>query len=539
MSHDLDSHNGDQPQTSMNSLETRYEIIGAVGRGAMGQVFKAYDRSLERHVALKFLRDDDPNEVTRILREARAMAKVEHEHVCKLYEAGQVEGRHYLSMQFIEGKTLDKAAPDLSLEQKIMVMRDVALAVQEAHKNGIIHRDLKPSNIMVEFKDDGEIKTWVMDFGVARVLSADQTQDTSLFSGTPLYMAPEQLRGRHDLDRRADVYSIGATLYELISGRPPLLGTSSVQVIIKVMNEEPVPLRKRVPTTPRDLETIVMKCLFKDAGLRYDSAKAVARDLQRYLDGDPIKAHPPSLIYRATKKVRKHRSLSWVIGVASLAIVALGIWGIRERRASAYRVYLAQEFSRQAQLIENKMHLVFSMPRHDVTADLAKVHDEISQIEAQIEEIGHVAVGPGHYAIGRALLTISEYDRALEHLELARDAGYDSPEFHAAISQALSEVYQIQLNQARHLTEGPEFREQRIEQLKQQYLEPAREHLAKTPPDGENLYVGALMAHFQEDPARAKELAAAFKKAYPWRAEGHVMEASSVERGGTGHGRQG
>lgn len=225
----------------------RYEIIETVGRGAMGQVFKAYDRSLQRHVALKFLKDDDPKEVTRVLREARAMARINHEHVVQVYEAGTQDGKPFLSMQFIDGFTLDKAADHLSLEQKLMVIREIAMAVQEAHRNGIIHRDLKPSNIMVEIKEDGSIKPWVMDFGVARILSADQTRDTNVFSGTPLYMAPEQLRGRQELDRRADVYSLGATLYECISGRPPFVGTSSVHIILKVIGGAAASPQTRTP----------------------------------------------------------------------------------------------------------------------------------------------------------------------------------------------------------------------------------------------------------------------------------------------------
>lgn len=524
MSQASGSQSSDQPLQPMETMETRYEIIRAVGRGAMGQVFKAYDRNLERHVALKFLRDDDPNEVSRILKEARAMARVEHEHVCKLYEAGQVDGRHYLSMQFIEGLTLDQAADELSLEQKIVVMRDVALAVQEAHGNGIIHRDLKPSNIMVEFKDDGTVKTWVMDFGVARVLSAEQTHDANVFSGTPLYMAPEQLRGRQDLDRRADVYSIGATLYELMSGRPPLMGTSSVQLIIKVMNEEPVALRKRVPSLPRDLETIIMKCLAKEADQRYLSAKALANDLQRYLDGDPIAAHPLSLTYRFSKRVRKNKALSAVIGFASIAILAMAVWAVRERRLSAYRVYLAQEFSRQAQSIENKMHLVFTMPRHEVTSALEDVYREIAAIEQQITDIGAAADGPGHYAIGRALLTISDHEGALTHLEKAEAAEYASPEFHAAMSQALSEVYRKQVNQARHLNEGP-FRDQRLADLRTQYLEPARRHLSLARASGEDHYVAALVAQMDENLDLAMEMAREFAQTNPWRAEGYVLEA--------------
>ncbi len=522
---DTGSHSGAQAFPDLGFDNTRYDIIEAVGRGAMGQVYKAYDRNLKRHVALKFLTEDDPSEVSRVLREAQAMAQVEHEHVCKLYEVGEFAGRHYLSIQFIEGLTLDEASARLTLEQKVMVMRDVALAAQEAHKNGIIHRDLKPSNVMVEFKDDGLIKTWVMDFGVARHVSAEKTLDSNVFSGTPLYMAPEQLRSHTQLDRRADIYSMGATLYELICGRPPLLGSSSVQVIFRVMHDDPLPLRKRAPDVPRDLETITMKCLSKDIALRYDSAKALAEDLQHFLNGDPIKAHSPSLFYRATKLVSKNKLLSAVVSIALLAIVITGFWAIRERTNAAYRVYLAQEFSRQAQDIENRMHLIFTMPRHDVSQALNDVQIGIQEIEQQIVKLGPQAKGPGHYAIGRALLTISDFHTSLKHLQMAEAAGYDSAEFHAALCQALSEVYQLEEDKAQHLSLGPDFQAQRIQELKDMYLEPAQHHLERARETTENLYVSALIAQLQDRNEAAKKHARTFTELHPWRAEGYVMEA--------------
>ncbi|HNN96488.1 MAG TPA: serine/threonine-protein kinase, partial [Pseudomonadota bacterium] len=265
----------------------RYEFQKKLGQGGMGAVYKARDRRLGRDVALKFIRGGDPNMVMRFLQEARAQARIDHPHVCKVYEVGEVEGKAYIAMQYVDGHSLNRAAKDLSLTEKVLLMRQVAEAMHEAHRLGIIHRDLKPDNIMVERLTDGTLSPVVMDFGLARESGDNRgLTESGAVMGTPAYMAPEQARGDvRTLDRRADVYSLGATLYDLVAGSPPFDAESIVDVLMQVMNEDAVPLRNRLPSVPSDLETIVMKCLRKEPGARYDSAKALADDLQRYIDG--------------------------------------------------------------------------------------------------------------------------------------------------------------------------------------------------------------------------------------------------------------
>lgn len=504
---------------------SRYEMVESVGRGAMGEVFKAFDPALGRHVALKFLRSGTPQEVRGILREARAMARVDHRHVCKVFETGMANGRAFLAMQFVDGLTLDKAKDHLSITQKVEVIRDVADAVQAAHTDGIIHRDIKPSNIMVEFKDDGSLKTWVMDFGVARFLAADQTVESNQFSGTPLYMAPEQLKSHHQMDRRADVYSLGATLYELLCGRPPFTGSSSVNVIVQIINDDPRPLRRQASNVPRDLETITMKCLAKQAHHRYRSAKELVSDLDRFLEGKPIEAHPPSVLYRVTKTIKRNKAIYVALIVSTVTLTILTSWAIRERRRSAHKVYLAQEFSRQAQAIENYMQLVYTMPPHDVTSALNGVALDIAKIERRMDELGNLARGPGHYAIGRALMVVSDFEGAFTHLQNALQAGIQTPDLYASLGHVLVELYERESNRANRLILDRRFREQRLSELQNEYLNPARDHLSRAGLDAQNNYALALLDLLQDDPEKALQSVQEVYARQPWNADGYIMHA--------------
>ena len=185
----------------------RYRPVRFLGKGGMGRVYLVLDTRLQREVALKFVRGDDPELTRRILLEARAQARVNHERVCKVYEVGEVAGLTFIAMQYVDGQPLNELGPTLTTEQKAIVMRDVALGVHEAHRVGLIHRDLKPANVMVERASEGGLRPYVMDFGLAKPWNESASVTGSVI-GTPHYMSPEQARGEVSrLDRRADVYS--------------------------------------------------------------------------------------------------------------------------------------------------------------------------------------------------------------------------------------------------------------------------------------------------------------------------------------------
>jgi tRNA A-37 threonylcarbamoyl transferase component Bud32 len=389
-----------------------YSDLEFLGQGGMAKVFKAQDRRLGRAVALKFIRDDDPRLAVKFLREARAQARVEHPYVCKVYEAGEIDGRPYIAMQYIDGSTLSRAKSAMTLEQKVSAVIDVAMALHAAHRIGLIHRDVKPSNIMVERGEDGRFIPYVMDFGIAREIEAAEAM-TETIEGTPGYMAPEQATGgAASLDRRTDVYSLGATLYDLLTGRPPFGGMSSLEALLAVTQEEPEPIRKRDSRLPVDLETIVMKCLEKDPSRRYESTKAFAEDLQRFLEGEPILARRATFAYWAIKKAKRNKLLIAVSAVALAGITALGVVGLRSKYIAAEQAEFAQRLGQELKEMELFMRQAYALPLHDIRQEKAVVRE---RMEALSEEATRgYRQGPIEYALGRGHLVLDENEAALK-----------------------------------------------------------------------------------------------------------------------------
>ncbi len=302
-----------------------YELEAVLGYGGMGVVYRARHVRLNRIVALKMLLAGAyaaPQESARFRREAEAVAGLRHANIVQVYDVGDIESRPYFTMEFVEGGSLAQklaGTPQPAL-QSAALAATLAEAVHAAHQGGIVHRDLKPANILLTA--DGTPK--IADFGLARHFDAGRALTLSgARLGTPSYMAPEQAIGKgHKIGPSADIYSLGAVLYELLTGRPPFRGATAVETELQVIYEEPAPPSRLNSKVPRDLETICLKCLRKDPERRYATAAELAEDLHRFARGEPILARPAGWLERALKRIRRHPTESAML-VASLFLAAM------------------------------------------------------------------------------------------------------------------------------------------------------------------------------------------------------------------------
>jgi serine/threonine-protein kinase len=478
----------------------RYEIEEFIGRGGMGDVYKARDPRLGRFVALKFLRRDDPELIERFTREAQAQARIDHDNVCPVYEVGVIDGHSYIAMQYVAGGSLKQITDLLSLRQKVQIMQAVADALHAAHLAGLIHRDIKPGNILVEHQQDEGWRPFVVDFGIARDLDSHDLTVTGMVLGTPAFCAPEQVRGETSkLDWRTDVYGLGATLYWFVTGRSPYEG-GYPEIITGVTEHEPEPPHRLNEDVPADLETIILKCLEKEPDRRYATAREVAEDLRRFLSGEPIQARRASLIYRVSKKIRKHKVLTSVALAAAAIMAILVALSVRAEIEGRRRAAIAQHFVEQAKEIESMARVAAMMPLHDRSLERQSILGRMEVIRDEMADVGELASGPGHYALGRGHLILQSLDEAERHLRTAVRKGYNSPGVSYSLGLVLGQLYERELRLARRHTDT-ELREARVRQIESSLRDQALEHLRSS--SGLRLetpaYVEGLIAFYEGD----------------------------------------
>jgi WD40 repeat protein len=334
----------DTPDETPRPVVPGYEILRELGRGGMGVVYQARQVALNRVVALKMILAGGhagEDELARFRLEAEALALLRHPNIVQIYEVGRHEGRPFLALEFLEGGSLagqlKQGTPPPTAAAALV--EALARAVHAAHERGIVHRDLKPENVLLD--RDGTPK--ITDFGLAKRVEdkAGQTASNAVV-GTPSYMAPEQAEGKSRLvGPTADVYALGAILYRLLTGRPPFEGPTTMDVLLQVVAEEPVPPRRRCPQVPRDLDTISLKCLRKQPADRYADALELAEDLRRFQGGEPIRARPVGRVERLFKWARRRPALAAAC-VLGVLVLLLGVGG-----ASTFRLWQRAEGAQQ------------------------------------------------------------------------------------------------------------------------------------------------------------------------------------------------
>lgn len=316
------------PTLALPELPDDYELLGELGRGGMGIVYHAHQKSLDRDLAVKVLRPGElmfGTAIARFEREARSLARLRHRHIVSVHEVGKASGFVYFTMDYIDGRTLAAHLQNgaLTTAQSVRLMRQLAAAMAYAHGKGVVHRDLKPQNILIDANDDA----FVVDFGLARDLEAggvDATRSGQLL-GTPAYMSPEQALGDRDkIGEPSDIYALGAILYECLTGSAPFAGMPLAQLMHAVIEQEPIAARKRNSKVPLDLQVICEKAMHKAPERRYATVQAFAEDLERFAIGKPILARRPSQLRRALQLAHRHRGplLSTMAAVLLLALFA-------------------------------------------------------------------------------------------------------------------------------------------------------------------------------------------------------------------------
>jgi eukaryotic-like serine/threonine-protein kinase len=418
-----------------------YEILGLLGRGGMGVVYQARQLALPRTVALKMILagfQAGPNDLARFRAEAEALARLQHPNIVQIYDVGEAAGRPYFVFEFVAGGSLAEylQGKPQPVRPAAQLIETLARAVHAAHTNGVIHRDLKPANILLNDEREGtrdqsgsrspfasrlaSLVPKITDFGLAKLAGGDgKASDprgptvTGEVVGTPNYMAPEQaIVPRQPVGPAADVYALGAILYEMLTGRPPFTGETPLATVLQVLHNEPVSVTTLQPNVPRDLETICLKCLRKEPRQRYGSALELAEDIQRFLRDEPIQARPVRAVEKLWHWVRRHPGPSGLLAAGLLApvvaLITLSLLSARLVRSTALESAAQQaelleeatkEYSRNVQRVEKASFVVNkTVPPTPGTVPLSIPATYLHDVGEQLSQISRTGVKVRQYS---------------------------------------------------------------------------------------------------------------------------------------------
>jgi len=375
-----------------------YRLIRRLGEGGMGVVYLAIQESLQRRVALKVIRSDRlaSREVEeRFRREADAISKLRHANIVTVFGSGEEKGALFFAMELVEGIGLDEmlhrslaSAEKPTILQVVDWMRDIARALHCAHEAGIIHRDVKPSNIRLT----PEGRAMLLDFGVAQHADLSSLTLTGQFRGTPHYASPEQIKARRrEIDSRTDVYSLGATFYQAVTGRVPFEGETTEQVFRKILDDDPLPPHRLNPSIAQDLETVIITAMDKNPDRRYQSCAELADDLDRFRCGEMIRAKPAGLVTKAWKRVRRHPVWSTAAGVSLCSAVGLVLyvmlWSYPRIIEERDKAELQRRIAQRAQMVAEQEAAKATAINEFLEEMLASVDPELGDKDATVVDV--------------------------------------------------------------------------------------------------------------------------------------------------------
>jgi serine/threonine-protein kinase len=489
----------------------------------MGEVYEAWDMVLARPVALKILRHLEPAAMVRFMHEAQLHARLDCPNICRIYDVDAANGAPRIAMQLVRGPTLEEASPDLRLDEILAIMIQVADALHAAHQLKLIHRDIKPSNILLQWAEGGWTP-FICDFGLAMALDGPTVTQPLAMTGTPAYMAPEQVRGdRSHICPATDVYGVGSTLYFALTGRPPCVSTVTAEVLrVKRERRFPSP-RSLEPQIPRDLETIMLKCMQPSPADRYATTAELAEELRRVHQGQTIRTQPQGRWPRA----RNWAGRNWPFLAAAAAVagmvLGLGAWERNRQHRLERAATLSQYFTQEAARLEQNLNHERMLPAHDLGPAYAQIRARMEALRDRGGALGPGAEAPLHAALGRAHFALREFPAASAELERAWSQGYRPPEVALLLARLSLKTYRRGTAEAAFthapLAPGATAALARAEDLFRQ---------ARGLDGDPQEYAEAALAFAQKDYAKAAGLARASLGANPWNLEAARLASLSL-----------